>query len=207
MNMKSKINQTDISENPKLQKLTNTASELFFKHGFRRVSVEEICKTTPISKMTFYKFFANKNELVKFILQQLFDQAYKKFDKIDNSAIPYKDKISALIQMKLEIGEKVGKEFLEELYHNTDPELSKFIQQILKKRLQFSVDWFKKSQQQGFIRGDVKMEFILYVMNLLTEMITNQQLAVNYTSTNELLSEILNFFFYGLLTEKASHEN
>ena len=57
-----------IRENPKRKKILDTAHELFWKHGLKRVSIEEICAVAGVSKMTFYKHFANKTALVKYIL-------------------------------------------------------------------------------------------------------------------------------------------
>ena len=45
--------------------ILNTARQLFWKHGIRRVSVEEVCREAGVSKMTFYRSFPNKIELAK----------------------------------------------------------------------------------------------------------------------------------------------
>lgn len=44
----------------KQRELIETAAQLFFKHGFKRVTVEEICRTAKVSKVTFYRYFAAK---------------------------------------------------------------------------------------------------------------------------------------------------
>ncbi len=53
---------------PKFVQIVEIASELFRKYGVKRVTVEEICTTAQISKMTFYKYFANKKELADYII-------------------------------------------------------------------------------------------------------------------------------------------
>ena len=68
--------------NSKKKQIVNTARELFWKHGFRRVSVEELCREANVSKMTFYKHFRNKDELVKFIIDTLTGTAMKKYREI-----------------------------------------------------------------------------------------------------------------------------
>ena len=44
----------------KKQQLLNTATELFRAQVFRRITIDETCKTANISKRTFYKYFKNK---------------------------------------------------------------------------------------------------------------------------------------------------
>ena len=46
--------------NPKREQILKTGKELFWKFGFKRVTIEEICKEAGISKMTYYKYFTNK---------------------------------------------------------------------------------------------------------------------------------------------------
>ncbi len=62
-------------DNPKYNQIIETASELFVRFGIKRVTVEEICKTSGVSKMTFYKFFRNKNEVVEKILDEMIGHA------------------------------------------------------------------------------------------------------------------------------------
>lgn len=52
----------DQSQNIKQQFILSAGKELFWKHGVKRVTVEEICVQASVSKMTFYKFFMNKRE-------------------------------------------------------------------------------------------------------------------------------------------------
>ncbi len=49
-------------------KLTEAGRSLFWKFGFTKVTVEEICQSAGVSKMTFYRYFENKTELAKRIL-------------------------------------------------------------------------------------------------------------------------------------------
>jgi AcrR family transcriptional regulator len=40
--------------------ITETAIRLFSQFGTKRVTIEEICRTAGVSKVTFYKHFKNK---------------------------------------------------------------------------------------------------------------------------------------------------
>ncbi len=66
------------------------AKELFFKHGTKRITIEEICKTANTSKVTFYKYFNNKVDLVKYIRDEMMKEGFDQYDKICELDIPYR---------------------------------------------------------------------------------------------------------------------
>ena len=61
------IDKISQKKSKKLCQISQTAETLFKLYGIKRVTVEEICKKANVSKMTFYKYFRNKIELVKHI--------------------------------------------------------------------------------------------------------------------------------------------
>ena len=48
--------------------ITQTAVELFKKHGYENVSVNEICKEAGLSRSSFYAAFSSKRDIVDYIL-------------------------------------------------------------------------------------------------------------------------------------------
>ncbi|NHZ86061.1 MAG: TetR family transcriptional regulator, partial [Planctomycetia bacterium] len=80
MNIKNNIN---FSSTKRLQ-IIDSATDLFVKFGVKRVTVEEICQSAEVSKMTFYKYFNNKTELAECIIFSILDDAQKEFDSIWN---------------------------------------------------------------------------------------------------------------------------
>jgi AcrR family transcriptional regulator len=45
--------------------IISAASKLFYANGYNAVGVDDIAKTAQVAKMTFFKHFKNKNELVE----------------------------------------------------------------------------------------------------------------------------------------------
>ncbi len=84
-------------QHPKYQAILKTAQTLFWKHGIKRVSVQEICKTAGTSKMTFYKFFDNKIALAKTILDLIYQKEWEEYIAIMEEDIPYPEKVKKTI--------------------------------------------------------------------------------------------------------------
>ena len=88
--------------NKKLQQLIENAWDLFWQFGFTRVSIEEICKEAGVSKMTFYKHFKNKNDLVRFIMKEMSEYSLRLYDEIMSEDIPFVEKIHKSVELKIE---------------------------------------------------------------------------------------------------------
>jgi AcrR family transcriptional regulator len=63
-------------------KLFKAGRKLFWKYGFRRVSVDEICREAGVSKMTFYRAFEDKQDLAKTIFRKVAEEGVKQFIEI-----------------------------------------------------------------------------------------------------------------------------
>lgn len=186
----------------KLQQIVDTAHDLFFRFGFKRVSIEEICRTANVSKMTFYKHFKNKNELIKFFINELYVQAFKEYYEIMEQDIPYVKKTEQVIHWKLAYQEKLSHEFIKEYLDSSDPEIKLFFLQKQKEVLNKIVNNYKEAQKNGDIRPDIKPEFILYILPKLTEIYKDKNLVKMYDTPKDLTKEVINFFFYGILEKK-----
>ena len=193
--------------NKKIQQLVKTAQELMMRHGIRRVTVEEICSEAHISKMTFYKYFKNKIEITKYFLNQIYSEQMAAYDRIMKQKIPYPDKVKDMIQLKYEYTKMISPEFIHDLYKNPIPEIAALIENFKDESLHAVLRDLNKARNNGDIREDIKPELILYFLNHMREMVENEILSSFYQSPNELIMELTNFFFYGILPVKENVKN
>jgi|YNPBryBLVA2012_1023415.scaffolds.fasta_scaffold34691_1 AcrR family transcriptional regulator len=186
-------------DNQKLQQIYSTAKFMFMRYGFKRVSIEEICREAGISKMTFYKFFSNKFDLLKFILEQITADSFAEYREILAQDIPYAEKVKLMIQMKMKYTDELSQEFFNDLYKNAEPELVEFWQQKTQAMMELVLEDLKAAQAQGDVRSEIKPEFILYFLNHIFEMVKDDRLLRLYDSPQALVNELTRFFFYGIL--------
>lgn len=185
--------------NPKFRQIVDTAKSLFWKHGMKRVTVEEICEKAEVSKMTFYKHFPNKKELVKYIIKKIFEEGIQQYRDIIASDRPYVEKVKTIIQMKMEFTNELSQEFLNDLYKGDDPELKKLVEKYLKRNMEMILNDFKQAQKEGNIRKDVHPQFLVYMMNKMVESATDSNLNWIYNNPQEMIHEFVNFFYYGIM--------
>lgn len=190
------------SPNKKKQSIIEASRSLFVRYGIKRVTVEEICETAGVSKMTFYKHFKNKIDLALFILNQVFDEGVSRYKRIMDRDVPYSEKAKEIIKLKLESTEDVSKEMLKDFYDKSIPEVVELIQKISLENLKLLQDDLIAAQKKGEIRRDINPHFIIYMIGQMQNMSTDERLLGLYGSTQALASEFINFLFYGILSGK-----
>lgn len=65
------------------ERILSVASELFYRHGIRAIGVEAIAEAAKTNKMTLYRHFASKDELVAEYLRRLAEDAKSSWDEVE----------------------------------------------------------------------------------------------------------------------------
>jgi len=184
---------------PKKQKqILQTAEDLFQRFGIKRIPVEEICKTAGVSKMTFYKYFKNKNELVHHLWEKMFEEGMQKFDEIDRMDISFLEKIEMILELKEKSAAKISHEYALD-YFNGIPELQSFFNEMYKKSISRFIEFISEAQKKGEVRPDMRPAFFITAISKLTELVHNKELVQSYPDYKDFVMEVNNFLFYGIM--------
>ncbi len=186
------------SKPAKYRQIIETATDLFIRHGIKRVTVEEICRTTQISKMTFYKYFNNKTELAEYIIFSILDKAQNEFDSIWKQLSTFDHKINQFIKLKMFYAKKFSKEFFID-FMNLSPKIHDRIVDYSKKNQITFIQMIEQAQSSGKVRNDVSINFITFMLNHILELSENPDLHAMYDNLEDLTSDMINFFFYGIM--------
>ena len=189
----------EFRDNIKFQETVSTAKELFWKYGIKRVTIEEICKETPVSKMTFYKFFKNKEALAEYLLLNVLTEWHAQYRAIMKQKIPFASKITQVIALEQTAGENMEEEFFNDILNNDYPNLQKLINESTESYHAEIVKDMIEAQQRGEIRKNIKPEFLLYQLKDISDKVMDENLSKLYSSKQELIMELTNYFFYGIL--------
>ena len=175
----------------KQARIVETANDLFRRYGIKKVTVEEICRKAGASKMTFYKYFANKSELFLHIWNQWVEKEFDNLDEVNELDIPFPEKIRLVLQYKLDFTARIGPDLLEEIFHY-DLDIHAFTPRILA--------WLLEAQARGEIRPEVRPEFLFGAFDrIYYTLIRDDDLRKLYPDISEFIKEIFNFYFYGIM--------
>ena len=84
-----------------------------------------------------------------------------------------------------------------------DSEVSKWYQKIYANYMDIMEKDLIMAQKKGEIRKDLKIEFIMYFFDKTYIMVTDPVLLSHYESVQEMILEVINFFFYGIMPPKG----
>ena len=156
-----------------------------------KVSVEEICRKAEVSKMTFYKYFANKEDLFRHVWDQWIEDGFTYLDDIDALNIPFPEKIRTILQYKLDFAARMGSDLIEDFLH-TDIDIHSFSDRLL--------EWLLEAQARGDIRPGVRPEFMLAAFDRIYYTLSrDDELRGLYPDIAMFTREIFNFYFYGIM--------
>ncbi|HIJ55146.1 MAG TPA: TetR/AcrR family transcriptional regulator [Deltaproteobacteria bacterium] len=173
--------------------IVEAAEALFIRHGIKRITVEEICRSSGASKMTFYKYFPNKLELVKYIWINWMEEGLAKMDEIDSMEIPFPEKTHRMFLCKADLVSKMSTEFIEEILP-----IEFEVEKIERRFLAFII----AAQRKGEIRPNIKPEFIMAAWDKLLDLAEDDHLRQKYPDFLEFQRDLKDFFWFGALTGK-----
>jgi AcrR family transcriptional regulator len=199
------LDHTKLGLPEKQQEILKTALDLFQQFGIKRIPVEEICQSAGVSKMTFYKYFKNKTELVRFMWEKGFEQALEQFDKIRRMEIAFEDKLQLMLKLKDESTAKISHQFALDYFYAT-PDLKDFFEQLAGNSMKHFLDFIKEAQQKGEVRPDIKPQFLLAVINNIKLLVKDDQLINLYDSYHDFVMEVNNFIYYGILPKPGEKD-
>ena len=181
-------------------RLTDAGRTLFWKFGFTKVSVEEICQNAGVSKMTFYRYFENKTSLAKRILDIAAAEGMDRFRSIMNAGIPAEEKMHRMILMKMEGTADISREFIEDIYSREGSELQQYMMQLTGKTGTLIMETFREAQEKGFFRKDFKPEMLLAMSMKMIDLLTDKRLSALYPNVNEMIGDITRIITCGIGT-------
>jgi AcrR family transcriptional regulator len=173
--------------------IIQTAERLFSRFGARRITVEEICREADVSKMTFYKYFSNKVELVRTIRDKWEDEGFRRFDEINAMDLPFPEKIDLMTQWKVEFAQRVNADFIRELV-STDDVVERFKRRYLGN--------ISRAQEEGEIRSDIDPEFLWLVVEKLGEPFKDGSWKRVFSDPSQYQQQLRTLIWYGLLTRE-----
>jgi len=176
-----------------------SARKLFWKYGYKRVTIEEICKDAKTSKMTFYKFFPNKLELAKVVFDNEVHGGMVELRRILKEDTDIHEKMRQLLHLKAESTHEISREFLNDFYANPELGVKEYIELRTRETWQEIIGYFKEAQDRGLFRKDLKMEFLLVFTQHLSGLMSNPETLSMFKSPQEMIMEITNLLVYGII--------
>lgn len=80
------------------EKIFQTAARMFYQHGYRAIGVDTLAAESGIGKMTLYRHYNSKDELIAAYLKDSNDFFWKKFEDVTKDAPTAREKLLAFFE-------------------------------------------------------------------------------------------------------------
>lgn len=182
----------------KKEQIEQKAMELFWKHGFKKITIDEICRKANVSRKTFYTFFDNKNALIIYLYRKTIDQAYAEYDKVIKSNISFSEKLEKLLNQKIEGTKNLSMEFVADLYHPDAGELLTFFNQVIEQSMQFMRNFLIEAQKTGDIDSQLNIDYIMFILSKTIELCGTKEMMDMFPDASTMTKQITQTFIFGI---------
>lgn len=191
---------TDAKHKPKQVSLIKAAYALFQRHGFHRVSIEEICHTAKVSKMTFYKYYSGKEELVLYIIHRIFHAVEEHAYQILESDLSLKEKLDMVSLAKQEMMQACGEELIRAAISYAPAKA------YLEEQTQRSCLYFRNfvhiQREKGLINPHINLDLFLFLLLEINRLFGEDKLKAISSDPQALIRDVNEILVYGLLNRE-----
>jgi AcrR family transcriptional regulator len=182
----------------KQKQILEQGKKLFWKFGFRRVSIEEICREAGVSKMTFYKYFPNKTELAMSVMNIEFEQGIRRIREVGKEHVSTEATLKRIMEMKFEGTVGIGEEFMKELYTHAEGPLKDYMEKKTVEVFNEVVLLYERGKKDGWIRKDLNIPFMIHFTRKAIDVISSEEVPPYFENPQEMVMEITRLFIYGI---------
>lgn len=186
----------------KKQQIELKAKELFWKHGFKKVTIEEICKKATVSRKTFYTFYENKSALVIFLLQQLTEEKMAEYEAIINDELTFSEKMERMLALKYESSNSFSMEFIDDFFHPDAEEILTFYTKLTHNSMLMIQDFFIDAQQKNEMNPDLDIKFVMLMMQKMLDISSQPDVMAFFPDSETMTRQISQFVIYGVMSPK-----
>lgn len=187
----------------KASHIKRAALELFREFGFNKVSIEEVCELASASKMTFYRHFKNKADLLRQIFAELAVLGLEQAEAILARDESFRHKFDAIMKLNEEFRERLGHRLLSDLMNSADPEIKAIEQENASYIRDLNLRFIAAGKASGFFRANFSDEFMLFLAEKLKDILADKRFAKFYPDFSEGLHAVTHYFYFGVATDHS----
>ena len=180
------------------------AKELFFSYGLKSISMDDLARQAGISKKTIYQFYADKNELVNKIVEDLMQCHYKLFKKCQGTAKDAVEEVLLQSDGPFDTWASVNQIFFFELQKSFPEAWAKLEQHKQKILLPGIVKNLQWGMEESLYREDMDVAFTADVrLQQLSIALQPSAFTDRRMNVSQLMNELTTFYLHGISTEKG----
>lgn len=187
-------------------RILERSRELFFKYGYSRVSMNGLAKDLGISKATVYRYFPDKEALLRGVMVETREWVLNQLQAIvRDDRLSVKARLTSYLEFISRFISGLSRDFIRDMRQKL-PDLWKEMdsfrrQQVFPLLSEVILEGVKK----GEIKSDLDGRLFLEIFWHLVQEFMNPDWIIDHDySPSELLQSIIDIVFYGIFVEGKS---
>ncbi|SHK51557.1 transcriptional regulator, TetR family [Clostridium cavendishii DSM 21758] len=191
------INGYEKRTRQKREVILETAVEMFFNNGVKNTSVFDIAKKAKVSKVTIFKYFENKENLVRESMNKYFTNYLENELKILTSNETFMKKIEILLSITKDSTDMLKTDIFSSDIWN-DSLMQQIYNELTQKAMPYIIDFFEQGKREGILDKSLPTEALLAFLSTWASLANPGSREVS----KEYILGINKLFFFGLFGGK-----
>jgi AcrR family transcriptional regulator len=204
--MKTKLVSGVLSADSQLrQRILERSRELFFRYGYSRLSMDEIAENLGTSKATLYRYFPDKEALLRAVIERTKEQVLSTIRSISaDDKLSVRDKLAGFLTFLSRFMSGLSRELIQDLRSRL-PDIWKELEAFRREKI-FPI--FSEVVAEGVVRKEIRSDldgrlFLEMFFFLAQEFMNPDWLVTHDYAPSELLNSIIRIVFYGIFIDDS----
>jgi AcrR family transcriptional regulator len=186
------------------QRIIRTAVTVFFGRGIKRTSMDDIALESGLTRVTVYRYFADKKELVRAVFQQVNRVIEDTFERTAQGSTEVEEMLDCILTgfsnlPKGDLNERV--EELRRVYPDVWSEFNDRYMEAVKRNFQTML---VTAEQQGCLRPGLNRDVVqAYFMTAVLDVIQNPDWVRSGLSREDVFATVKAIFLGGIMLPEA----
>lgn len=159
------MNQTE----KKKKAILAVTFELLNQKRIKEITVDEIAQKAEVSKVTLFKYFQSKNQLMNLVIITAFKNMVTEIEAILQSPLDFTSTYEAITQLKVKQIKQYSPTFSENLMLQYSESPDFFDPDTLSIQTKIYEELFNKGQKEGKIAQNYSKDDFLFILHLFSE--------------------------------------
>ncbi|MEC0255859.1 TetR/AcrR family transcriptional regulator [Paenibacillus lautus] len=196
------MNGYERRKHKKIEQVFDAAFQLFSRHGYQKVSVNEIAQQAGVSPATIYNYFGTKDQLYMEMIKDWTDKQLEVYERILDSTRSFAEKTREIMQLEAKNLTFLSEEF-RKFQTSEERGISQTIQQYSEEKVKgFFMRFVALGKQEGYIHKNQTEEVAMLYFSMFMNELGRRWDSGNQEYGNGSMETLLELFFYGLAGQK-----
>lgn len=175
--------------------IIETATDMFLSGGIRKIKMDDIATRLGISKRTLYEQIRNKEDLIRYCLDNIIEMQREESEKILNNNNNVVEAIIAFMKKGNEILLSINPVFFSDLKRHYLSIWDEKLQLQSQNNYVVTKQLIEKGVKEGFYREDINLDLVVWIFVEQLNIFSNQEFFAgrNFSMTEVFTNLVVNY--------------